>query len=133
MEAISFQYPSWFIIFCFLAGLGFAALLYYRDNTFAEKPASLRFLMAALRFLSVFFISLLLLQPLVKSILSETKKPVVIIGQDVSESIASSMSAKKLAEYNARLAALSGEVGDKFEVKTYGFGSGVKEERDFKY
>lgn len=133
MEAISFQYPSWFIIFCFLAGLGFAALLYYRDKTFAEKPASLRFLMAALRFLSVFFISLLLLQPLVKSILSETKKPVVIIGQDVSESIASSMSAEKLAEYNARLAALSGELGDKFEVKTYGFGSGVKEERDFKY
>ncbi|MFM8374050.1 MAG: hypothetical protein ACKOCO_16860, partial [Bacteroidota bacterium] len=96
MLELTFQYPAWFLIFCVLLGAGCAALLYYRDNTFREQPRMVPVIMAILRFLAVTLLAILLLSPLLKSLLVETKKPVVVLAQDVSESVATDLNGAAL-------------------------------------
>ena len=84
MNNLTFQYPSWYILLCIALGISFAVALYFRDQRFGEKSKSLTWILGALRAVLVTFLSMLLLSPLLKSILTETQKPVVIIAQDVS-------------------------------------------------
>ena len=84
MLDLSFQYPAWFLIFCVLLGLGYAMLLYYRDTTFREQAPRLSLGLGILRWLTVTILSALLLSPLLKSLLTETKKPIVVLAQDES-------------------------------------------------
>ena len=78
MSNLTFQYPAWFLLLCVLLGLGYAMLLYYRDTTFKEQSNRLNLPLGILRFLVVTIISALLLAPLLKTRITETKKPVVI-------------------------------------------------------
>ena len=70
----------------------------------------------------------LLLSPLLKTLTSETKQPVVVIAQDGSESIANSLADK--TAYLQSIAQLKSSLEDDYEVQTYTFGSGVKEGLD---
>ncbi len=133
MENISFQYPAWFLIFCFLLGLVYAAVLYYRDTTFREQATSLNWLLGGLRFLTVSLLSMLLLSPLLKSVITETKKPVVVLAQDQSESISSGMTDEQLAAYRQQFEALGGELGEQYDLKQYAFGDEVREAIDFEF
>ena len=133
MENISFQYPSWYIILCLLLGLAYAGALYYRNKTFREQSPWLSLLMAGIRFLAVTGIALLLLEPLLKSVVREVQKPVVVLAQDESESIALGMSETERAAYQEALEALQDELGETYDLKTYAFGSSVREGIDFTY
>ncbi|WP_353484994.1 hypothetical protein, partial [Haliscomenobacter sp.] len=64
MDRLTFSYPVWFLLFCFLLGLGYAMLLYYRDNSFKDQAPWLRWLMSGLRFLGASFLAFFLLSPL---------------------------------------------------------------------
>lgn len=132
MNNITFEYPAWFVIFCVLAGLLYAGILYYKDNRFQEKGNWLNFALGAVRFLSTFFIALLLLSPLIKSLKTETKKPIVILAQDQSESIANDLKGDT-ATYQQNFEALADKLSEKYEVKTYAFGDEVREGVDFQY
>ena len=99
MENISLQYPSWYIIFCLALGLGYALLLYFRDKTFKDQPDFLKRIMAFFRFLTVSLLSLLLLSPLLKSLITDIKKPVIVIAQDQSESVRANMSEEDVLQY----------------------------------
>ena len=66
LNNITFEYPTWFILFCLLLGLAYAALLYFRNQTFREQPRYLTWGLSALRFLSVSTIAILLLSPFYK-------------------------------------------------------------------
>ena len=77
MLDLSFQYPAWFLIFCVLLGLGYALLLYYRDNTFRDQAPNLNRWLGLMRWITVTLLSALLLSPLLKSFFTETKKPIV--------------------------------------------------------
>jgi len=79
LESLTFQYPNWYLIFCVLAGIVGALLLYFRDDTFKDQPSWFRYALGTLRFLSIGIIALLLLEPLLKSLITETKKPIVVI------------------------------------------------------
>jgi hypothetical protein len=122
------EQPFWFIIFCLLAGLAYAFTQYYRERRFSEASSWLIGSMALLRFLAVSFISLLLLNPLLKTVFREVEKPVIVIAQDNSESIVIGKdSAFYRTEYKQKLAKLAGELSDKFEVRIYTFGDRLKE------
>jgi hypothetical protein len=133
MESISFQYPAWYLILCFLLGLGFAVALYLRDKTFHEQSARLNWVLGLIRFLAVSFMAILLLAPLLKSLITETKKPVVVIAQDDSESIKASMDSVARMAYEEELRGLEEQLSEDFEVQSYSFGDAIKEGFSFQY
>ena len=131
MENLTFQYPTWYILFCALLGLGVAALLYFRDKTFREQSKQLNWILGIIRFLSVTFISMLLLSPLLKSLITETKKPVIVLAQDQSESILADMNEQESQAYQQSFKDLSTKLSENYEVKEYAFGETVREGIDF--
>jgi hypothetical protein len=133
MPDISFQYPVWFLFFCALLGLGYAMLLYYRDTTFKEQSSKLNLWLGIIRWLSVTLLSALLLSPLLKSVLIETKKPVIVIAQDQSESIATDLQGQNLEQYKQNFQALQNALSENYEVHALAFGDAVKDGVDFNF
>lgn len=131
MENITFQYPAWYLIFCGLLGLIYALLLYFRDKTFVEQYPNLHKILGVIRFLAASLLAVLLLQPLLKSLLTETKKPVVVLAQDQSESVAAEFEEETLSAYRQNWEAMKNQLAEKYEVKEYAFGSEVREGVDF--
>ena len=130
---INFQYPLWYLLFCLIFAVIFTGVLYYKDTTFSEQKPILRKSLVALRFLSLFIIAALLLSPFLKSIVTETKKPVVVIAQDQSESIKAGMSEEQIKNYQTNLEGLQAKLASKYDVKNVSFGSEVNEGIDFKF
>lgn len=128
---LSFQYPAWFLILCVLLGAGYAALLYYRDETFLSRPRLQRALLASLRGIAVTIISALLLAPLLKRTLTQTQKPVVVLAQDQSESIGLALEGDALERYKADWATLREQLAADFEVQEIAVGSEPRAEVDF--
>ena len=133
LESLTFQYPNWYLLFCVLAGIVGALLLYFRDDTFKDQPSWFRYVLGTLRFLSIGLIALLLLEPLLKSLITETKKPIVVIAQDVSESIASEMNEAQQTDYQGIVSNLKSSLEEKYEVRAYDFGAEVREGLTFEY
>ena len=82
------DYPWYYLLFCLLAGAVYSFVLYRKgpkqqDNT----PKSWRLPLALLRFVTVALIAFLLLAPLVKRHVKTHEKPIVVLAQDVSESV----------------------------------------------
>jgi hypothetical protein len=133
MLDLSFQYPAWFLILCVLLGLGYAMLLYYRDTTFKEQAPRLNLWLGILRFLAVTILSALLLSPLLKSYFTETKKPIVVLAQDQSESMASDLKGEALEKYKQDWAGLKNALSESYEVHEIAFGDQVREGVDFSF
>jgi hypothetical protein len=127
MESLSFQYPTWYLLLCVMLGVGYAATLYYKDKTFAEQSPWLRKALAVLRFLAATLLAILLLQPLLKSLLTDTKKPVVVLAQDQSESVGTVLKDNSLEAYRKDWQDLKESLSKKYEVKEYAFGAEVRE------
>ena len=82
------DYPWYFILLCLLAGALYAGVLYFlTPEAFGRR---LRWVLSGLRFLAVSIIAFLLLAPMVRQTLNERQKPLVVVAQDVSQSVASS-------------------------------------------
>lgn len=133
MLDLSFQYPAWFLIFCALLGLGYALLLYYRDTTFREQAPRLHIGLGVLRWLSVTLLSALLLSPLLKNLLTETKKPIVVLAQDQTESIAADLQGATLDQYKQNWQSLRNTLAEDYEVHELSFGDAVREGVDFQF
>ena len=123
---LSFQYPAWFSIFCVLLGLAYAGVLYYKNNTFLEQSKRFNWILSILRFLGVTLLSALLLAPLLKSWETESKKPILVLAQDNSESISAALGGNS-EQYKTNWEALKTRLGNKFEVKDYTFGEKITE------
>ena len=133
MENLSFQYPAWYLLFCALLGFVVAVFMYYRNTTFREQSKVLNWVLGVIRFLTVTFLSALLLSPLLKSLITEVKKPVVILAQDQSESIVADMSEEQKATYQESFKSLSASLSEDYELKEYAFGNQVREGVDFNF
>lgn len=131
MENLSFQYPAWYLLLCVALGLVYALALYYKDRTFVEQHPNLHKILGVFRFVSVTLIAILLLKPLLKSIFTETKKPVIVLAQDQSESVGTAFKEGELATYETDWQGLKDQLSEKFDVKEYAFGSEVREGIDF--
>lgn len=83
-----FDYPWYFLLLCLLAGGIYSAALYWRSRTKGESlPRWVRIALPALRFVAVTLIALLLMGPMVRRSVREDEKPLVVLSQDVSESV----------------------------------------------
>lgn len=133
MLDLTFQYPAWFLLFCVLLGLGYALLLYYRDSTFREQSGKLNLWLGLLRFVAVTLLSALLLSPLLKSLLTETKKPIIVLAQDQSESLGADLQGDALNQYKQNWQLLRDHLSENYEVHEIAFGDQVREGVDFNF
>jgi hypothetical protein len=111
---------GWWVPACLVLGALYAWLLY-------RQPVNLgkyyRIGLSVIRAVVVFFIAMLLVSPLVKSIKYDAQKPLVLIAQDNSSSI----NTFKTPGFNAgdfvgQLAKLKETLGDKYDVQEFNFG-----------
>lgn len=120
--------PGWFILLCIVAGLVYAGALYFRDRFNRNYGSSLAALLGTLRFLSITILAFFILKPILKTLDRKVEKPVVLICQDSSESVALNKdSAFYKGEYLSQLRELSSKLGEDFDVKYYQFGEKVVE------
>ncbi|MFK7982747.1 MAG: hypothetical protein AB8G86_22395, partial [Saprospiraceae bacterium] len=133
MENLSFQYPTWYLLGCAILGLIYALIVYFRSDTFKDNIAWLNWLLGGMRFLTATALAALLLSPLIKSLLTDTKKPVVILAQDQSESVMGDLDETALAAYKTAYTTLKNDLSEKYDLKEYAFGSDVREGVDFSF
>lgn len=126
------EYPSWFIFLCVLAGMVYAGALYLRDRFNRTYGTPLALGLSILRFTGVAILAFFLLKPLIRTLNLDTQKPILVVAVDNSQSLA--MSADSAAylngQFKSELNQLISQFGDKYEVRTYQFGSGISEGLD---
>lgn len=103
------QYSPWFIIVCFLAGTGYAFLLYTKKYSWSKN---LNVFLSALRFLLVSFLCFLLLGPLLKHFKNQLEPPSIVIGIDNSQSISYAADTVQLGAFKKQIAALASTLKD---------------------
>ncbi|MCC6383808.1 MAG: hypothetical protein LC117_04255 [Bacteroidia bacterium] len=126
------SYPSWFIVFCFIAGFVYSWLL-YRKDTAVLLSKFWKGCLASLRFLSVSLLVFLLLGPFVKILSRTIEKPLILIAQDNSSSLSIVHDSAFLENYKRSIAQLAGELEKKFDVKIFSFGSRLNEHPNFDF
>ncbi|WP_116127853.1 hypothetical protein [Lewinella sp. IMCC34183] len=122
METISFTYPVWYLALCALAGLAVSLLLYYRSPLQASRGVV--WLLAGLRFVGYSLLAALLLAPLLRFLETDRQDPIIVLAQDVSESVGlETDTTAYVAEWQELRDALSRD----YRVVEYTFGSSVRE------
>lgn len=118
---ISFEHSLLWLPVCILIA-GFYAFLLYR-NDFKNTTSSLfkyRYWLTSFRFLTVFLLFLLLLNPFFKFSHTETQKPVVVLLADKSESIRNGFKNQEdTLLYQETITSLSKKLNAKYDVVTY--------------
>jgi hypothetical protein len=119
-----------YFLACLALGILYAWLLYRGNKNINRK---LQYGLTAIRIVAVTAIAWLIFAPLIKTLNYTLNKPVIIIGQDNSLSIAQVKAAgfdQKLYEKNLKI--LQDKLSDRYEVKAYHFSDTVKDGLDFK-
>ncbi len=117
--------PWYIYLFCLLAGLGFAFLLYAKQKD-ETQPSVKRFLFIT-RFLFVTLICLLVTNIFLKHFINRTENPVILLAIDNSHSI---LAGKDSADYQKllpqKIAEIKQALESKFELNTILFGERVR-------
>jgi len=119
------EYPYWLLSLSGLAGGLYAGLLYYfgSKHTF---PVKMVIVLAAIRFVHVFGITALLLNPYRVHLKKETEKPVLLIAHDNSASLLLMADSSYIrGQYAAEYAGFIDKLSQKFTVEPYTFGQSV--------
>ncbi|MET4139194.1 hypothetical protein [Pedobacter sp. UYP1] len=116
---------------CLTAGL-FCAWLLYGKSPNLTRPVKIG--LAAIRAVTLTLILWLLFSPLIKQTSYTLEKPIVVIAQDNSESIAAFKSAGfDSLKYRKSLQQLQAELSEQYEVRAYSFSDRVVNGLDFSY
>ena len=128
----SFHIYSFFTLLgCLVTGAAVAWLLYGKTSALTR---SLRITLAIIRASAITLILWLLFAPLVQRVSYTLEKPIVIIAQDNSASIAAVEPAQfNAAVYAKDLKELSKELAEQYEVISYSFSDQVSAGLDFTY
>lgn len=111
---------------CAALGVAYATVLYAvgKNNTMGRKS---RAALAAVRFVAVFFISFLLLSPMIKRRVVETENPVVVLLHDNSRSVVlTADSAYFRKQYLQNVERLKQSLAADYQVEEYSFGSDLQ-------
>lgn len=125
MEQLTWSYPTWFILFCLLAGAVYAGALYVRDTTFRESGSRTQTWLkglALLRFLSISLIAFLLLSPFFRIRSTESEAPIIVLVDDRSVSVGEWLANTDSADYEQQLAGLKNALQGQYRVDHYHFG-----------
>ncbi len=128
MNLISEQ-PWYYFLLCFLAGFGYAFLLYQREIKRDTFTKLLIYVLFSFRFITVTVISFLLLNVFLKHTTNETEKPVIIFAQDNSTSVISSKDSTPIrTDLLKRINELNVKLAEKYTVNYLLFGTKTRAE-----
>lgn len=120
------EYSLWFLLICLLLGVTYSFILYYKNKNIQYSKYQTIFLAIA-RTLSVSMISFLLLAPMVKRVVKETEKPIIVMAVDNSESIvAGADSLWYRNNFSQSYQDLKKSLEEKYEVVQYQIGESVR-------
>lgn len=123
--ALVFNSSVWWILPGLLVAAAYAWVLYQQEGPFLPVA---RKLLAGFRFVVIFFLCLLLINPLIKTVSSKVEKPIVLVAQDNSASLLFNKYGKAYqATYAKSLKQLQDALGADYEVRSYTFGAALKE------
>ena len=125
------ELPFWFILICLVFAFLVTWFLYRKDRAYEDIAKWKVWLMATLRFLFIFFISFLLLSPLVKSTIKKVEKPVIVFAQDNTESIVYNTDSSYYKNtYPKELNSFLDKLKSNYQIAEYSFNSKIED--DFK-
>lgn len=119
----------WLLI-SLIIGLVYAYIFYRKPTNWSER---LRKALFVLRTLAVTTLMFLLFAPLVKQLNKTIEKPIILLAQDNSASIALAKPKKfDLNQYAVQLKVLAEKLGADYEVQSFNFSDELKKSLDFK-
>ena len=119
--------PGWLIILCVFAGIAYAGALYFKDRFNRNYGAALATGLGILRFVSVTFIALLLLRPMLRHFTYTEEKPIIVIAQDNSASLSATKDSTFLKnEYQQWMQSFK-DFGEDVQVDFITFGDTVSQ------
>ena len=122
----------WLAPLCLLLGIGMAWLLYRKAAGKEGFSKGLAILLATIRAIAIALIAFFLLEPMVRVMLREVRKPLLVIAHDGSSSLLAAGDTTTLRKtYKSKLEELAATLGDRFDVRTFTYGQGVSEDLDF--
>ncbi len=121
-------HSSWLAVFCLLLGVFLAWVLYRRAQAKDGFTAPLALTLGAIRAVAIAIIAFFLLEPMVRILVREVRKPVVVIAHDGSSSLmAAGDTTQSGREHASRLQQLSDRLSEKYEVRSFTYGQEVRE------
>lgn len=118
------SFSPWWVLACLAVGFLYAWFLYRRQNHLGKR---IRYLLGALRLLAVTIISILLLSPTIKTVTRHPQKPLILIAQDNSASIASFKPKDfDASKWVGQLGELKNTLGNDYDVREFYFDKELK-------
>lgn len=131
--SITTAHSLWLAPLCLALGIALAWWLYGRERGAEGMPPRLRLLLGAVRALAVALIAFFLLEPMLRMMTREVRKPVVVLLHDGSASLALAGDTADLrTRYADALRALEGELGRDLQVRAFTYGDGLQDGLSFK-
>ncbi len=120
-------------LLCIAAGLFYGLVLYYKNKGNKELPAFITLLLFLTRSVLISLLAFFLLGPLIRNIINEQEKPLVLIAQDNSASLAFSKDSSAIRnEYLPRLKKFAEDLREKYEVRVFNFDETLRQSDSFK-
>ena len=118
----------WLAPLCLLLGVGMAWILYARAAGKEGFTKGMALLLAVIRTLAIAIIAFFLLEPMVRIMVREVRKPVVVIARDGSSSLLAAGDTAALRDgYRSELEQLTAALEDRFDVRSFTYGQEVAE------
>ncbi len=116
------SYPWWFVIICIFVAAGYSGGLYFKNKRNAVFSKQLIKLLAVLRFVTVFILCFLLLEPLIALFTNKVEKPIIVFLHDNSGSILMNKDSLYYKnEFPKAVKQLEDKLTKSYEVATYYF------------
>ncbi|MBL7937882.1 MAG: hypothetical protein JNL43_00865 [Flavobacteriales bacterium] len=124
--SLTTAHSLWLAPLCLLLGIGLAWILYRRAAGKEGFSRGLSSVLAACRAAAIALIAFFLLEPMVRILVREVRKPVVVIAHDGSSSLlAAGDTASIRHSYREELSELAASLGERYDVRTFTYGQGV--------
>lgn len=118
----------WLAPLCLALGVALAWFLYRRASSKDGFSPNLALLLAIVRAVAIALLAFFLLEPMIRTMVREVRKPVVVIAHDGSASLlAAGDTAALRSSYRKDLELLAERLGDRYEVRTFTYGREVRE------
>lgn len=119
------SYPVWTLVLVAIIATFLTFILYRKSQQKFEIARPWIILMSVLRWITLFSIGLLLLNPLLRYISNEKIDPVILILEDHSASISAGMKPEELKTYQEQFNQVKKDLAQKYKVQTYAFGTDI--------
>lgn len=131
MNSIEWQSPLGITLLCIIIAVLLTGILYYRSKSFDRQPAVVKAILPLLRLLTVAGILLLLLDPSIKSSSHDEIKPILLVAQDASRSMALNADTNQIKTLINQIN--ESDLQDKYDIQTIHFSDQIANGSNFSF